>query len=228
MLAHFFHLIDAQTTLLPHATDALRFAGQEAAARAAADQRPWRAPARTRCACRSRFPMHCAISFSPGSRAVPLHFAPPLRARSSARRAAGRGERGRLEPAWIGDSEAPPRIFIDLSDVLCHAIWHDTCAGIPRVQLEIAGRLLSRQSRGLRLWPPSRQMVRPWPAVRSGGGRRRPHLRLAQGKLHGLRPRSRGLKLFVRRRRRHLPSRAARKCRTSGRRIICSSAAPSG
>ena len=37
--------------------------------------------------------------------------------------------------------QAPPRLYLDLSDVLCHAIWHDACAGIPRVQLEIAGRL---------------------------------------------------------------------------------------
>ncbi|VTZ48914.1 Glycosyl transferase group 1 [Methylocella tundrae] len=36
-----------------------------------------------------------------------------------------------------------PRIYVDLTDVLCHAIWHDTCAGIPRVQLEIATRLFS-------------------------------------------------------------------------------------
>ena len=33
---------------------------------------------------------------------------------------------------------AAPKIYIDLTDVVSHAIWHGTCAGIPRVQLEIA------------------------------------------------------------------------------------------
>ncbi|MGO9135392.1 MAG: glycosyltransferase family 4 protein [Methylovirgula sp.] len=34
------------------------------------------------------------------------------------------------------------RIFIDLTDVYEHAIWHTTCAGIPRVQLEVASALV--------------------------------------------------------------------------------------
>jgi glycosyltransferase involved in cell wall biosynthesis len=79
---------------------------------------------------------------------VALHFAPPRRGRSPTRGAqigvrdrAANG-RSRPQPAWIGDLDARPRTYIDLTDVLCHAIWHDTCAGIPRVQLEIAGRLL--------------------------------------------------------------------------------------
>lgn len=32
-------------------------------------------------------------------------------------------------------------VYVDLTDVLCHAIWHDSCAGIPRVQLEVATSL---------------------------------------------------------------------------------------
>ncbi len=55
-----------------------------------------------------------------------------------ARAAAIRRQRG-ASVAQINDTDA--LILIDLSDVLCHAIWHDTCAGIPRVQLEIAGCL---------------------------------------------------------------------------------------
>ncbi|PNG27199.1 hypothetical protein CR492_03675 [Methylocella silvestris] len=42
------------------------------------------------------------------------------------------------------DKDAPPRVIIDLTDVVCHAVWHDACAGIPRVQLEIARALLAR------------------------------------------------------------------------------------
>ncbi|WP_198017211.1 glycosyltransferase [Methylocapsa acidiphila] len=46
--------------------------------------------------------------------------------------------------------DEPPEqglVYLDLSDVLCHAIWHDSWAGIPRVQLEIAASLgRTRQS----------------------------------------------------------------------------------
>lgn len=38
--------------------------------------------------------------------------------------------------------EAPPRLYIDLSDVVLHAIWHDTCGGIARVQFEVATALV--------------------------------------------------------------------------------------
>lgn len=37
--------------------------------------------------------------------------------------------------------QALPRIYLDLTDVVSHAIWHDSCAGIPRVQLEVATKL---------------------------------------------------------------------------------------
>lgn len=37
---------------------------------------------------------------------------------------------------------APPRIYIDLTDVIEHAIWHPTGAGIQRVQIEIATTLV--------------------------------------------------------------------------------------
>jgi len=33
-------------------------------------------------------------------------------------------------------------IYFDLTDVVSHAIWHDSCAGIPRVQLEVATSLV--------------------------------------------------------------------------------------
>ncbi|SFK34884.1 glycosyltransferase [Methylocapsa palsarum] len=39
-----------------------------------------------------------------------------------------------------------PLLYIDLTDVICHAIWHNSCAGIPRVQLEIATRLYRSDS----------------------------------------------------------------------------------
>ncbi len=35
-----------------------------------------------------------------------------------------------------------PRVYIDLTDVAVHAIWHPTCGGIPRVQLEVAKALV--------------------------------------------------------------------------------------
>ena len=37
---------------------------------------------------------------------------------------------------------APPRIYIDLSDIIGHALWHQTGAGIQRVQLEVAAALV--------------------------------------------------------------------------------------
>lgn len=38
--------------------------------------------------------------------------------------------------------EKSSKIYLDLTDVVTHAIWHSTSAGIPRVQLEIATTLL--------------------------------------------------------------------------------------
>lgn len=37
---------------------------------------------------------------------------------------------------------SPPCIYLDLTDIVSHAIWHDSCAGIPRVQLEVATNLV--------------------------------------------------------------------------------------
>jgi glycosyltransferase involved in cell wall biosynthesis len=76
-------------------------------------------------------------------RNLALRFAPPVGRR------AGHGVHQRADPASTtarkaiskDEEQANPRIFIDLTDVLCHAIWHETCAGIPRVQLEVASRL---------------------------------------------------------------------------------------
>jgi glycosyltransferase involved in cell wall biosynthesis len=38
--------------------------------------------------------------------------------------------------------ERSPRIYLDLTDVQTHALWHASCSGIQRVQLEIAMTLL--------------------------------------------------------------------------------------
>jgi glycosyltransferase involved in cell wall biosynthesis len=40
---------------------------------------------------------------------------------------------------------ASSKIYVDLSDVVAHSIWHTSCAGIPRVQLEVA-TMLTRAS----------------------------------------------------------------------------------
>jgi glycosyltransferase involved in cell wall biosynthesis len=44
--------------------------------------------------------------------------------------------------ADAGKRGARPRIYIDLSDVVGHAIWHATGAGIQRVQIEVATALV--------------------------------------------------------------------------------------
>ncbi|MEW6438553.1 MAG: glycosyltransferase family 1 protein [Pseudomonadota bacterium] len=44
--------------------------------------------------------------------------------------------------ATAREKSASPKIYLDLTDVVTHAIWHSTSAGIPRVQLEIAATLL--------------------------------------------------------------------------------------
>ncbi len=40
---------------------------------------------------------------------------------------------------------ASSKIYVDLSDIVAHSIWHTSCAGIPRVQLEVA-TMLTRDS----------------------------------------------------------------------------------
>lgn len=44
----------------------------------------------------------------------------------------------RFESSKIPQKAPPPSIYLDLTDVVSYAIWHDSCAGIPRVQLEVA------------------------------------------------------------------------------------------
>ena len=76
-----------------------------------------------------------------------LRFAPPIGRRARHGVAPQRDPASTTAPGLAGEAasndheRSNPRIFIDLTDVLCHAIWHDTCAGIPRVQLEVASRL---------------------------------------------------------------------------------------
>ncbi len=80
-----------------------------------------------------------------------LRFAPPMARRRARHAAPDRRAASALSPSYVegpskeaqldGDELSKPRTFVDLTDVLCHAIWHDTCAGIPRVQLEVATRL---------------------------------------------------------------------------------------
>ena len=225
MLAHFFHLIDAHTTLLPHATDALRFAGQEAAARprlisavVSVGRDALRLPLALPNALRDFLLAWLAT--------VPLHFAPQRRARKIPRNATGRSEHVRLEPAWIGDPQAPPRVYLDLSDVLCHAIWHDTCAGIPRVQLEIAGRLRRANPAVCVFGLHGGKWCDLGPLIEAAEGDVDRIFALLKESFTDFSLGVSGLKLFVKRRRGTCLSRAARKCRTSGRRIICSSAAP--
>lgn len=48
------------------------------------------------------------------------------------------------EAAWTApwaDQRVRPRLYVDLTDVIGYAVWSESCAGIPRVQLEIATRL---------------------------------------------------------------------------------------
>ncbi|MGP8232097.1 MAG: glycosyltransferase family 4 protein [Methylovirgula sp.] len=40
---------------------------------------------------------------------------------------------------------ASSKIYVDLSDIVSHSIWHTSCSGIPRVQLEVA-TMLTRSS----------------------------------------------------------------------------------
>ena len=47
-----------------------------------------------------------------------------------------------IEPFKIVEQTPPSFIYHDLTDVVSHAIWHDSCAGIPRVQLEITNSLI--------------------------------------------------------------------------------------
>ncbi|HUI20307.1 MAG TPA: glycosyltransferase family 1 protein [Methylocella sp.] len=51
------------------------------------------------------------------------------------------------EPFKPGEQKALfGAIYLDLTDIVCHALWHDTCAGIPRVQLEITNSLMKSGS----------------------------------------------------------------------------------
>ncbi|REF89113.1 glycosyltransferase involved in cell wall biosynthesis [Methylovirgula ligni] len=50
----------------------------------------------------------------------------------------------KLRPAASLGS-ASSKIYIDLSDIVAHSLWHTSCAGIPRVQLEVAA-MLTRSS----------------------------------------------------------------------------------
>jgi glycosyltransferase involved in cell wall biosynthesis len=47
-----------------------------------------------------------------------------------------------IVPFKIVEQTPPSFIYHDLTDVVSHAIWHDSCAGIPRVQLEITNSLI--------------------------------------------------------------------------------------
>jgi glycosyltransferase involved in cell wall biosynthesis len=203
MLAHFFHLFDAQTTLLPHAADALRLTGQEAAARprlisavASVGRDVLRLPLALPNALRDFLLAWLATA--------PLHFAPQRRARKLPRNAASRGERVSLQPAWIGDPEAPPRIYLDLSDVLCHAVWHDTCAGIPRVQLEIAGRLHRANPAVCIFGLHAGKWCDLGPLIEAAEGDVDRIFALLKESFTDFSLRVTGLKLFVKRRRRHL------------------------
>lgn len=142
MLTHFHHLIEFRRTMLPHATSIMRFAQWQAAAR----RKLIRAEAGVGIRLLRPLPIPNAVRdfLLTWLLGIAVRFL-PLRSAGSSGHGGIRqsGGRARSRPAWIGDPQAPPHIYIDLSDVLCHAIWHDTCAGIPRVQLEIAGRLLS-------------------------------------------------------------------------------------
>ncbi|WP_374308079.1 glycosyltransferase [Methylocella sp.] len=90
-----------------------------------------------------------AFSLSPAHllRALFRDAESPLRRRTAAAREASRARPDAAPSAEPSTDEAAPRVVIDLSDVLCHAIWHGACAGIPRVQLEIASALLRSNPR---------------------------------------------------------------------------------
>jgi len=51
------------------------------------------------------------------------------------------------DPQALASSKSEPAaalscLYLELSDVVSHAVWHDSCAGIPRVQLEVARKLV--------------------------------------------------------------------------------------
>ncbi|MGO9674407.1 MAG: hypothetical protein ACLPSF_09630 [Methylocella sp.] len=105
MLAHFFHFIDAQAALLPHAPDVLRFAGREAAARplliraaASAGRNALRLPLALPDTLRDFLLAWLA--------SVALHFAPQLGERRPWRDASGPSGRSLPEPALLLDPDA--------------------------------------------------------------------------------------------------------------------------
>ncbi len=208
MLAHFFHLIDAPSAILPHASDLLRFAGQEAAARprliramASAGRDALRLPLALPDTLRDVLLAWLA--------SVAVHFAPTGRSsgREGSTSGPGRATAGTQdfspsEPA--ANVNSGPRILIDLSDVLCHAIWHDTCAGIPRVQLEIAGRLL-RANPAVRVFAVHRDKWRDLrPLIEAAQGDVDRIFALLRESFTDFGFRLDALKLFLRRRRRRL------------------------
>lgn len=144
MIPHVFHLLDTQTQNLAHAPDLLRLAGQEVAR--ASPRLIQLAGNAGREALRLQLALPAALRafLLAWVSSIALQLAPPIGRRDWAcsEGSVPSNTHWRDEAAWAGPSTAPPRVYIDFTDVLCHAIWHDTCAGIPRVQLEIASRLV--------------------------------------------------------------------------------------